>query len=168
MKYLLFFFIVTGCCKHTKNIKVDVKPSGRAKKIGRLNKKENLALRNYFKGQSLLSNLKIIKSKNYLEDISKFLAKKIFGDIKNSKVYFHNCPKNMPLKIKGEIKFKNIIVVLGPTSNLKNGRNGNDFLIYKFDKSFVKMNFSKVGDNYSCSKSCFRMVPHGRFAFSIK
>jgi hypothetical protein len=163
VKYIFITFLLFGCSQ-PQQPKTPLKPS---KKSAEFTPKENNALNHFFRGQKLLTGLNIIKSKNYHQDIAEFMSVKIFGHGNNRKVYFHNCPKDTPLNIKGEINFSHIVVVLGPNSNLRKNGIRNDFLLFRFTMDYINTNFSRDGSNRSCGKSCFTGIPHGIIPFNL-
>ena len=140
-----------------------------------MKKETREAIKQFFAAQKKLNELGIIRSKNYLEDISRYLCKIVYhleyaetarqahydGTIGISKVRvkFNNCPTGTKIRLFEPIEFDELIVVLGPNSWLRPENTQDDFVFYRFTREEVLERFEKTDGVYVGGESTLSQGP---------
>lgn len=143
----------------------------RFRKYNTMNQDTKKALKDFFSGQKKLNQLGIIRSKNYLDDVGKYLCKVMYnleltksrrqasydGMIGTSKIQIkiNNCPTGTPVRLVEPIKFDELIVVLAPNSFLRPENIQHDFIFYKFTREEALKKFKTSSGNYIGGKKIF-------------
>jgi hypothetical protein len=164
MKNYFLLVLLSFALSCTAQKKTTLSPSGPAKKVVSLKANHSLALKNYFQGQKSLLSLGVIKGKSPDIEIAQYLANRLFSSKPNRKVLFHN-GKGIEITFNKPISFSELVVVLGPDSSLRQKGSGEDFLLFRYTQDQVRVRFSMENSKFSCGKSCFHKIPHGRIPF---
>ena len=134
-----------------------------------MNQETKEALKQFFSAQKKLNQLGIIRSRDYIGDIGKYLCTVMYdleltrrragydGMIGSSKIQvrFNNCPIGTKVRLVVPIKFDELIVVLGPNSSLRPENLQDDFIFYRFSREEVLEKFKTPGGNYIGGKDVF-------------
>ena len=122
------------------------------------------SLKQFFSVQGDLSELGVIKSRDYLGDIGRYVCTLAYGlkvpkgkrptgydgKIGRSRVAvrLNNCPVGNPVRLSEPFDFDELIVVLGPNCLLRPAGVASDFIFYRFTPEEVRKRFRKT-------KSCY-------------
>jgi hypothetical protein len=129
------------------------------------------SLKQFFSAQKGLSELGVIKSRDYLGDIGRYVCTLVYGlkvpkrrkttgyDGKIGKsrvtVRFSNCPAGSPVRLTEPFDFDELIVVLGPNCLLRPVGVASDFIFYRFTPDEVRKRFKKTKSGYVGSGDVF-------------
>jgi len=122
------------------------------------------SLKRFFSAQEGLSELGIIRSRDYIGDIGRYVCTLVYGlkvpkgrkptgyDGKIGKsrvaVRLNNCPVGNPVRLTEPLDFDELIVVLGPNCLLRPEGVASDFVFYRFTPDEVRTRFKKTKDSY--------------------
>jgi hypothetical protein len=122
------------------------------------------SLKQLFSAQKNLSELGVIKSRDYIDDIGRYLCTLTYGlkvpkgrrpdgyDGKIGKsrvaVRFNNCPVGRPVRLTEPFDFDELIVVLGPNCQLRPEGVASDFIFYRFTTGEVRQRFKRTRSGY--------------------
>ncbi len=122
------------------------------------------ALKQFFSIQKDLSELGVIKSRDYLGDIGRYVCTLAYGlkvpksgkptgydgRIGRSRVAvrLNNCPVGTPVRLTEPLDFDELIVVLGPNCLLRPEGVASDFIFYRFTVEEVRRRFRKTKSGY--------------------
>lgn len=127
-----------------------------------MNPETQEALKAFFAAQKKLNQLGIIRSKNYIDDIARYLCQVMYnmelvgrhagydGMIGTSKVQvkMNNCPTGTPVRVVEPLEFDELIAVLGPNCHLRPADIPEDFIFYRFTKEEVLSTFKSSEGKY--------------------
>jgi hypothetical protein len=122
------------------------------------------SLKKFFSAQKGLSEIGIIRSRDYIDDIGRYVCSLVYGlkvpkrrrqtgyDGKIGKsrvaVRLNNCPVGNPVRLTEPLDFDELIVVLGPTCLLRPAGVASDFIFYRFTTEEVRKRFRKTRGGY--------------------
>jgi hypothetical protein len=122
------------------------------------------SLKRFFSVQKDLSELGVIRSRDYIGDIGRYVCTLAYGlkiprsrqpagyDGKIGKsrvaVRFNNCPVGSPVRLAWPLDFDELIVVLGPNCRLRPEGVASDFIFYRFTPEDVRKRFRKTKNGY--------------------
>jgi len=122
------------------------------------------SLKRFFSAQKGLSELGVIKSRDYVGDIGRYVCTLAYGlkvpkgrrpadyDGKIGKsrvaVRLNNCPIGTPVRLMEPLDFDELIVVLGPNCLLRPEGVASDFIFYRFTPEEVRRRFKKTRSGY--------------------
>ncbi|HEY41618.1 MAG TPA: hypothetical protein G4O18_07140 [Dehalococcoidia bacterium] len=122
------------------------------------------SLKQFFSVQKDLSELGVIRSRDYLGDIGRYVCQLAYGlkvtkgrkpvvyDGKIGKsrvaVRLNNCPVGNPARLTEPLDFDELIVVLGPNCLLRPEGVASDFIFYRFTPEEVRKRFRKTKSGY--------------------
>lgn len=129
------------------------------------------SLKQLFAAQKSLSELGIIKSRDYLGDIGRYVCTLTYGlkvpERKKSSGYdgrigksrvavrLNNCPVGNPVRLTESFDFDELIVVLGPDCLLRPEGVASDFIFYRFTADEVRRRFKKTRNGYVGGQDLF-------------
>ena len=129
------------------------------------------SLKRFFSAQKDLSELGVIKSRDYLGDIGRYVCTLAYGlkvpkgrkptgyDGKIGKsrvtVRLNNCPVGTPVSLTEPFDFDELIVVLGPNCLLRPEGVASDFIFYRFTPEEVRRRFKKTKSGYVSGQDVF-------------
>lgn len=122
------------------------------------------SLKRFFSAQKDLSGLGVIKSRDYIGDIGRYVCTLVYG-LKVSKgrkptgydgkigrsriaVRLNNCPVGSPVRLTEPLDFDEMIVVLGPNCLLRPEGVASDFIFYRFTPNEVRQRFRRTRSGY--------------------
>lgn len=136
-----------------------------------MNQETKIALKDFFSAQKKLNQQGIIRSKNYLDDIGRYLCKVMYnmelvksrqqigydGTIGTSKVLvrINNCPIGTKVRLVEPFEFDELIVVLASNSLLRPESIDDDFIFYRFTRDEALNKFKTQRGNYVGGKELF-------------
>jgi hypothetical protein len=122
------------------------------------------SLKQFFSVQKDLGELGVIKSRDYLGDIGRYVCTLVYGlkvpkrrkptgydgKIGRSRVTVRlsNCPAGSPVRLTEPFDFDELIVVLGPNCQLRPTGVASDFIFYRFTAGEVRRRFRKTKSGY--------------------
>ena len=122
------------------------------------------SLKQFFSVQRDLSELGVIKSRDYLGDIGRYLCTLAYGlTIPKSRkptgydgrigksrvaVRFNNCPAGNSVRLSEPFDFDELVVILGPNCLLRPEGVASDFIFYRFTPDEVRKRFRKTKSGY--------------------
>ncbi|UCB43318.1 MAG: hypothetical protein JSV77_01335 [Dehalococcoidales bacterium] len=122
------------------------------------------SLRRFFSAQTGLSELGVIKSRDYIGDIGRYVCMLVYGlkvpkgrkptgydgkiDKSRVAVRLNNCPVGTPVRLPEPLDFDELIVVLGPNCLLRPEGVASDFIFYRFTPEQVRKRFKKTRGGY--------------------
>jgi hypothetical protein len=128
------------------------------------------ALDRFFSAQKKLNELGIIRSRDYIGDVARYLCREVYnleqskgrrtshdGTIGDSKirVAVNNCPVGTKVFLQEPFEFDELIVVLGPNCKLRPAHLEGDFLFYRYTKDEAVSKFKTPKGNYIGGKDVF-------------
>jgi hypothetical protein len=127
------------------------------------------ALGQFFSAQKKLNQLDIIRSRDYIGDVGRYLCQVMYGlkpagrragydgTIGASKVLvrINNCPTGTKVRLVEPLEFDEFVVVLGPNSLLRPEHIQGDFIFYRFTREEVLERFRTPRGNYIGGKEVF-------------
>ncbi len=132
-----------------------------------MSQKQRTALAGFFDAVRRLKETGVIRSKRYLGDIGEFLCADRFGiqlgqnlreqgydghlDGARVQVKYHG-GRSTTADLGDPVHYREIFLVLGPDSVLRDDKRSEEFLVYRFSAVEVK-GFLTNGGRYLCSKS---------------
>jgi hypothetical protein len=135
-----------------------------------MNRETADALAIFFSAQKKLAKLGVIRSRDYIGDVAKYLCCEVYdmepskgrqaghdGTIGDSKikVVINNCPIGTKVHLQEPIEFDELIVVLGPNCKLRPDQQEGDFLFYRFTIDEMVNKFKTPKGNYVGGKEVF-------------
>lgn len=131
---------------------------------GKMEREVADSLKRFFSAQKGLSELGVIKSRDYVGDIGRYVCTLAYGlkvpkgrrpadyDGKIGKsrvaVRLNNCPIGTPVRLMEPLDFDELIVVLGPNCLLRPEGVASDFIFYRFTPEEVRRRFKKTRSGY--------------------
>jgi hypothetical protein len=128
------------------------------------------ALDKFFSAQKKLNELGIIRSRDYIGDVARYLCREVYnlepskgrrtghdgtiGDLK-IRVAVNNCPIGTKVFLQEPFEFDELIVVLGPNCKLRPAHLEGDFLFYRYTKDETVSKFKTPKGNYIGGKDVF-------------
>jgi hypothetical protein len=122
------------------------------------------SLKQFFSVQKDLGELGVIRSRDYLGDIGRYVCQLVYGlkvpkrrkptgydgKIGRSRVAvrLNNCPVGSPVRLAEPFDFDELIVVLGPNCKLRPVGVASDFIFYRFTPEEVRRRFKKTSGGY--------------------
>ena len=127
------------------------------------------ALSQFFAAQKKLNQLGVIRSRDYVGDIARYLCAATYGlelveraagydgIIADSRVQVgvNNCPTGHPVRLGRSAEWDEALVVLGPNSWLRPESVPGDFIFYRFTREEIAERFKLRGDQYVGGRSVF-------------
>jgi hypothetical protein len=129
------------------------------------------ALQQFFSAQMKLAQLGVIRSRDYIGDIARYLCNVVYdfqprksrqpagydGIIGTAKtrVQVNNCPTGTKVRVAEPLEFDQLVVVLGPNSALRPPDVRDAFLFYRFTREEVAEKFKTPGGHYIGGKQTF-------------
>ncbi len=120
------------------------------------------ALREFFNAQKGLSQLGVIRSRDYVGDIGRYLCQTVYdlepGDDRFL-IRFNNCPASTPVRLAEGAEFDQLLVVLGPNSWLRPQGVRAEFIFYRFSRPQVLEQFEATGGQWVGGRAVFEQEP---------
>jgi hypothetical protein len=129
------------------------------------------SLKQFFSAQKSLGELGVIKSRDYLGDIGRYVCTLVYGlkvpkvrgrlgydgKIGRSRVAvrLNNCPVGNPVRLAEPFDFDELIVVLGPNCLLRPEGVASDFIFYRFTPEEIRKRFKKTRSGYVGGRGVF-------------
>ncbi|MBC8462067.1 MAG: hypothetical protein H8D67_29205 [Deltaproteobacteria bacterium] len=128
------------------------------------------ALDKFFSAQKKLNELGIIRSRDYIGDVARYLCREVYnlepskgrrighdGTIGDSKIRIavNNCPIGTKVFLQEPFEFDELIVVLGPNCKLRPAHLEGDFLFYRYTKDETVSKFKTPKGSYIGGKDVF-------------
>ena len=102
-----------------------------------MNEKTKSNIEVFFSAVKELQHENVITTKKYPLDIYGFIAKE-YLDYQKDEIFTNNCPHSHPCRITVNEKVNEILVVLGPLSNLKRELSENEIHYFYIQTSDIK------------------------------
>jgi len=100
---------------------------------GKMEREVADSLKRFFSAQKDLSEIGVIKSRDYISSVA---------------VRLNNCPVGTPVRLAEPFDFDELIVVLGPNCFLRPEGVASDFIFYRFTPEEVRQRFKKTKSGY--------------------
>ena len=129
------------------------------------------ALRGFFSDQAKLAQLGVIRSRDYIGDIARYLCTVVYGfepkrsrqpagydgtiGTAKTRIQVNNCPTGTKVRLTEPLKFEQLVVVLGPNSTLRPDGVEDAFIFYRFAREEVIERFRTPGGRYIAGKKTF-------------
>ena len=128
------------------------------------------ALDKFFWAQKELNLLGIIRSRDYIGDVAKYLCREVYnlepskgrrakhdGTIGDSKIRIavNNSPTGTKVFLQEPFEFDELIVVLGPNCKLRPAHPEGDFLFYRYTRDETVKKFKTPKGNYIGGEDVF-------------
>jgi hypothetical protein len=133
------------------------------------------AIAEFFNSVEQLKKLGVIRSDKYLGDLGEYICKH-FYDIELAKsgrqeghdgtdpeglvqVKYHGSATRTNIDLGDPDEYKNLLVVLGPNSRLRNRETSGDFLVYRIPAEQARQHRQGTSNTYSCGRELFCRTP---------
>jgi hypothetical protein len=129
------------------------------------------SLKQFFSAQKDLGELGVIKSRDYIGDIGRYVCTLTYGlkvpkgrkptgydgkiDKSRVAVRLNNCPVGNPVRLTEPFDFDELIVVLGPDCLQRPEGVASDFIFYRFTPEEVRQRFKKTGSGFVGGRDVF-------------
>ncbi len=129
------------------------------------------ALLQFFSAQERLAQWGVIRSRDYIGDIGRYLCTVVYelelrksrrpagydGTIGSSKVLvaINNCPTGTKVRLVEPFAFDELVVVLGPNSALRPDHIEAEFIFYRYTREAAIEQFRTPGGHYIGGKEAF-------------
>ena len=121
-------------------------------------------LRDFFTAANKLSSVGIIHSRNYVDDICRYLCSQVYGmkledsrldlsydgiiDDLKIRTVFNNCPVGHKVILTEPFEFDELIVLLGPNCSLRPEGVSGDIIFYRFTPDNIRLKFDYKDGQY--------------------
>ena len=136
-----------------------------------MNRETKRALRGFFSDQAKLAQLGVIRSRDYIGDIARYLCTVVYGfepkrsrqpagydgtiGTAETRIQINNCPTGTKVRLTEPFEFEQLVVVLGPNCALRPEGVEDAFIFYRLTREEAIKRFRTPGDRYIAGKKSF-------------